>query len=120
MRGHSQLRVAWSEFRDVAHLVTAAAQLAYEARVHALAEEKATILNVTWLAPDAVLGRAYGLQVFGLQPKAIHKEQPILRLDKLWRIPDTHGPKNPFIVFRRLSDEQLAFLSSRRAAKKAA
>jgi hypothetical protein len=120
MRGHSQLRGAWSEFRDVAHLVTAAAYLAHESLVRALASEEATILNSIWLAPDAVLALAYGLQVFGLQPKAIEKEPPILRPDKLWRIPGTHGPKDPFVFFRRLTDDQLAFLSSRRAAKKAA
>ena len=120
MRGHSQLRRAWSEFRDVAHLLTAAAYLAHESIVQGLAAEEASILNSIWLAPDAVLALAYGLQVFGLQPKAIRKEQPILRSDKLWRIPSTHGPKNAFIVFRPLTPEQLAFLSSTRVAKKAA
>jgi hypothetical protein len=54
------------------------------------------------------------------QPKAIQKEQSILRPDRLWQLPDTYAPKKPFIVFRRLTDAQLAFLSSRRVAKKAA
>jgi hypothetical protein len=120
MPGHSQLRGAWSEFRDVAHLVTAAAYLAHESLAHALAAKEATVLNSIWLAPDAVLALAYGFQLFGLQPRAIQKEQPILRPETLWRIPDTHGPKSPFIVFRCLTDEQLAFLSSRRVGKKAA
>ena len=120
MRGHSQLRGAWSEFRDVAHLIVAAAYLAHESLVHARAAEEATVLSSIWLAPDAVLALAHGLQVFGLQPKAIQKEQRILRPDQLWRIPGTHGPKNAFIVFRRLTDEQLTFLSSRRIGKKAA
>lgn len=93
MRGHSQLRGAWSEFRDVAHLLTAAAYLAHESIVHGLAAEEASILNSIWLAPDAVLALAYGLQVFGLQPKAIQKEQPILRPEKLWRIPGTWTQK---------------------------
>jgi hypothetical protein len=119
MRGHSQLRGAWGEFRDVAHLITASAYLAHESLAHACAAE-ASILNAIWLAPDAVLALAYGMQVFGLQPKAIQKEQPILRPDKLWQIPDTLRPKNPFIVFRRLTGDQLVFLSSRRVGKKAA
>ena len=120
MRGHSQLRGAWSEFRDVAHLATAAAYLAHESLARAPAVEDATILNSIWLAPDAVLALAHGLQVFGLQPRAIQKQQPILRPDKVWRIPGSHGPKNPFVVFRHLTDDQLAFLSSRRVGKKAA
>jgi hypothetical protein len=99
--------------------VTAAAYLAHESLVHTIAAAEATILNAIWLAPDAVLALAHGLQVFGLQPKAIQKDQSTLQPDKLWRIPSTHGPKNPFIVFRRLTEDQLAFLSSRRVAKKA-
>ena len=46
-------------------------------------QKSLSILNSIWLAPDAVLALAYGLQVFGLQPKAIQKEQPILRPEKL-------------------------------------
>jgi hypothetical protein len=118
--GHSQLRGAWSQFRDVAHLLTAAAYLARESVLHANKAEEASILNSIWIAPDVVLTLAYGLQVFGLQQKPIQKEQPILRPDKVWQIPVSQAPKNPFIVFRSLTDNQLAFLNSRRTAKKAA
>jgi hypothetical protein len=117
--GHSQLRGAWSEFRDVAHLLTAAANLAHESTLRADKAVNASILNSIWLAPDVVLTMAYGLQVFGLQPKPIEKEQPFLRPDKVWQIPASHGPEKPFVVFRRLTDVQLDFLHSRRATKKA-
>lgn len=120
--GHSQLRQSWSEFRDVAHLLTAAAVLdpyslvpAKEARDYSI-----SILAPILLAPDIVLASAYGLQAFGLNPKSIHKEQPILRSDTLWRIPSSHAPENLFVIFRDLAENQLAFLSSRRVAKKAA
>ena len=120
LRGHSQLRQSWSEFRDVAHLLAAAAVLDPYSLVPAKKAGEACILDPILVAPDIVLALAYDLQAFGLAPKSIHKEQPILRSDKVWQIPSSHAPESPFVIFRDLADNQLAFLSSRRAAKKAA
>jgi hypothetical protein len=115
--GHSQLRKAWSEFRDVAHLIAASAYLANEGLAKAAAHET-SILKAIWIAPDAVLALAAGLQESGLQPKAVRKESPSLRPDKVWRVPPGLVPENPFVVFRRLTEEQLEYLSTRRAPKK--
>jgi hypothetical protein len=120
LRGHSQLWAAWSEFRDVANLLTAGAYLAHAGLGQARHADEVSILKAIWIAPDLVLAWAYGLQEFGLQPKPIRKESSILRPDKLWRVPDCHEPEKPFIVFRRLTEDQLDFLNSRRAAKKVA
>jgi hypothetical protein len=49
--GHSQLRRAWSDFRDVAHLLAASAYLAHEGLNKAAVE--ASILKSIWIAPDA-------------------------------------------------------------------
>jgi hypothetical protein len=117
MPGHSQLRKAWSDFRDVAHLISASAFLAHEGLAEAAAHE-ASILKAIWLAPDAVLALAAGFQESGLQPKAVRKESSCLRPDKVWRIPPGLVPKKPFVVFRRLTEEQLGHLSTRRAPKK--
>jgi hypothetical protein len=116
--GHSRLRGAWSEFRDVAHLLAASAYLAHEGLARATAAHEASILKAIWIAPDAVLTLAYGLQEFGLEPKLIKKEPPILSPERLWRLSDSHKPEKPCIVHRRLSDAQLASLSNRRAPKK--
>jgi hypothetical protein len=118
MPGHSQLRKAWSDFRDVAHLIAAGAHLAHEGIANATAAREASILKAVWIAPDAVLALAAGLQEFGLQPKAVRKESPILRHDKLWRVPPEHLPNKPFVVFRRLTEKQLEYLRTRRASKK--
>ncbi len=115
--GHSQLRAAWSNFQDVAHLLTASAYLAHEGLAQVATANEASILKAIWIAPDSVLALAYGLQEFGLQPKPIRKESPILKPAELWRIPTGHKPEKPFIVFRRLTEAQLLFLNSRRAAK---
>jgi hypothetical protein len=116
--GHSQLRNAWSEFRDVAHLIAAGAHLAHQGLTECTKVHEASILNAVWVAPDAVLALAAGFQEFGLQPKTVKKEAAILRVDKLWRIPTSIMPQKPFIVYRHLTDEQLAFLRTRRAPKK--
>jgi hypothetical protein len=120
LRGHSQLRGAWSEFRDVAHILAAGAYLAHEGLAHSGSADETSILNAIWIAPDLVLALAYGLQEFGLQPKPIRKESSILRPDMLWRVPDCHKPEKPFVVSRRLTEAQLDFLNSRRVAKKVA
>jgi len=116
--GHSQLRNAWSDFRDVAHLLTASASLAHKGLAHSASAHQASILNAIWVAPDAVLALAAGLQDFGLQPKSIRGEAPILRPEMVWRIPAHVVPEKPFIVFRRLTQAQLDFLSARRVSKK--
>jgi hypothetical protein len=115
--GHSQLRKAWSGFRDVAHLIAAGAYLAHRGLADAGSAPEASILKAVWIAPDAVLALAAGLQQFGLQRRATG-ESPILQPDMLWRIPAGLVPEKPFIVFRHLTETQLAFLSARRAPKK--
>jgi hypothetical protein len=58
--GHSQLRGAWSDFCDVAHLLAASAHLAHEGIVHSATGHQASILNAIWVAPDVVLALAAG------------------------------------------------------------
>jgi hypothetical protein len=118
MPGHSQLRKPWSEFRDVAHLIAASAYLAHEGLANTAAAHEASILKAIWIAPDAVLALAAGFQVAGLQPKPVRNESPSLRPDKVWRVPPGLVPENPFVVFRRLTQEQLEYLSTTRAPKK--
>jgi hypothetical protein len=116
MPGHSQLRKAWSDFRDVAHLTSA--YLAHEGLADTAAAHEASILKAIWIAPDAVLALATGFQEFGLQTKNVQKESPSLRQEMLWRVPPALLPEKPFVVFRRLTDEQLSHLRTRRASKK--
>ena len=114
---HSQLRKAWSDFRDVAHLLTASAYLVHEGLAQSTLAHEASILEAIWIAPEAVLALAAGLQEFGLQPKAAQKEPPILRPDKVWCVPAGTVPQRPFVVHRALTQAQMDFLSTRRASK---
>jgi hypothetical protein len=118
MPGHSQLRKAWSDFRDVAHLIAASAHLAHAGIANETTAHEASILKAVWIAPDAVLALVAGFQEFGLQPKGVRKESPILRQDKLWRVPPELLPNKPFVVSRLLTEGQLEYLRTRRASKK--
>jgi hypothetical protein len=117
MPGHSQLRNAWSDFRDAGHLIAASAYLAHKALAKTPGHE-ASILEALWIAPDAVIALAGGFQEFWLQHQSGKKEPVTVQRDSLWRIPSSLMPKAPFIVFRRLTEEQLEYLRTRRASKK--
>jgi hypothetical protein len=117
--GRSQLAEAWSQFHDVAHLITAGAYLAH----HGMAQEGGqggSIVDAVFAAPDALLTMAAGMQEFGLNLKPFRQQVPILKPDTLWRIPPEFLSEKPFLPSRRLTDEQIAFLNERRAPKKRA
>jgi hypothetical protein len=116
--GHSQIRKAWSGFRDVAHLITAGAYIARQARVNDSELYESSLLEVVWRAPDALVALGAGFEQFGLEPKQVDKEESILRPQKLWRVPPDLKPQKPFVIFRRLTESQLAYLQTRRAPKK--
>jgi len=111
--GRSQLAAAWSEFHDVAHLIAAGAYLA-----HYGGGQGGSILDAVFVAPDALLAMAAGMETFGFNLKPFGQQAPILKLGTLWRIPPEWLPENPFLPSRRLTDEQIAFLKERRARKK--
>ncbi len=117
--GRSQLAAAWSQFHDVAHLITAGAYLAH----HGIAQDGGqggSIFDVAFVAPDALLAMAAGMQEFGLNLKPFRQQAPILKPDTLWRIPSEFLPERPFIHFRRLTDAQIVFLNERRVPRKGA
>jgi hypothetical protein len=116
MPGHSQLRNAWTEFRDVGHLIAASAYLAHAAL--AKTPHPASILKALWIAPDAVIALACGFQEFWLKRDSGKKTRDTLQLDNLWQISGDLMTDKPFIVFRRLTEEQIEHLRTRRAAKK--
>jgi hypothetical protein len=126
VRGHSQLRAAWARFRDVAHLIVAAANLASRAKDAKEAEEGgdgepavgASIGAALLIAPDAVACLATGYEMFGLAHLSFAQREPLLSPGTTWRVPPELRPARPPIVHRLLTQEQKDFLGTRRAAKK--
>jgi hypothetical protein len=115
--GRSQLSAYWSEFNDVAHLITAAAYLAHRARKQDEAQVN-SILGAFLLAPEIVLALGFGLQCFGLTTNPHGQDRSILDSESLWRIPDSFASAQPPIIVRQLSERQLELLKERRAKKK--
>jgi hypothetical protein len=109
----SQLSKDWSDFRDVAHLITAAAAIASNTKQ----KEAAAVLTPVLLAPELVLAFGLAYQEFGLSFKPHGKRLPILPPESLWRIPATeNAPILPLLV-RTLSDTDLKYLSTARRAQ---
>ena len=107
----AQLERFWSQYKDVAHLIAAAAFLT-SSGPHA-----GSIFSAAWISPDAVIGVADGLEMFGLIQRSHGNHDTFLPSQTTWRLPDHCCKKKPFVVRRRLSDAQRQFLESRKARK---
>jgi hypothetical protein len=108
--GRSQLAQAWSEFRDVAHLLAAQAYLLRQRD-----NRTASVAS----APLLILAAAY--QDFGLKFKSRGQNEPLLSPETLWRVPtwlSSGSIKAP--PTKPLRNDQIRFLSERRARKKTA
>jgi hypothetical protein len=103
-----------SDFRDVAHLVTAAAAIAAAGKERTEQEDAAAVLTPLLYVPEVVLalGRAY--QQFGLSLRPHVASGPILPRKSLWFIPND-APVLPLPV-RHLSDADFDYLSKKRRA----
>jgi|GraSoi2013_100cm_1033763.scaffolds.fasta_scaffold70625_2 hypothetical protein len=109
-RGRSQLAFAWSEFRDVAHLLAARAYLRRYANEHSQS-----------LASDSLLVLAAAYQDFGLTFRSQGQNESILSPKTLWRVP-TWLNIRPIAAppARPLREDQIRFLTSERRARKKA
>jgi hypothetical protein len=114
--GRSQLSAVWSEFHDVAHLITAGAYLAHRALKQVKAQVS-SILGTFLLAPEIVLAIGFGFQRFGLTTYPHGRKQSILDPNSLWRILDSFAPIQPPVIVRQLTERQLELLQERRAKK---
>lgn len=110
--GRAQLERFWSQYRDVAHLAAAAAFLTTSENADA-----GSIFSAAWISPDAVIGIADGLEMFGLSNKSHGATDTFLPSETTWRLPEHCCKEKPFLVRRKLSDEQKKFLIGRKSRK---
>jgi hypothetical protein len=108
----AQLERFWSQYRDVAHLVAAAAFLTSSENARA-----GSIFSAAWISPDAVIGIADGMEMFGLFNKSHGATDTFLPSETTWRLPEHCCKEKPFLVRRSLSDEQKKFLVGRKSRK---
>ena len=115
----SRLSQDWSHFRDVAHLVAAAAAIAAAGEQRTEQAEAAALLTPVFYVPEVVLAFGLAYQRFGLSFRPHVGSDPILSSETLWCIPDEKDAAVLPLPVRRLSDADFDYLSSeRRAAPK--
>jgi hypothetical protein len=114
----SQLSKDWSDFRDVAHLIAAAASIESHGRDRTGKEEASAVLTAVMLVPEVVLALALAYQRFGLTFRPHGRDVPILPPETLWRVPDAEDAPILPLLIRRLSDADLEYLSKKRRALK--
>jgi len=125
--GHAKLWEAWSKYKDVVHLVTAAVVICMDARIRhcagslgqiALTSNQLQPFNVIMLMPDLVLAVALEFDRKGLShtPKGLN--DPTLNPETLWRIPAGVNvvPLPP--PTRKIRNVDLAVLRERRAGNR--
>ncbi len=123
----SNLWRAWSDYKDVAHLVTAATIIASHARRLATIAPIGHVepwsnqlqpLRITLLMPDFVLALALSLQEYGLSHVAKGIEEPMLDPETLWRVPADINVKPVQAPVRPVTKEGLFILHARRAGNR--
>jgi len=118
---------AWKQYKDVAHLVTAATILNLDAlertKVKSFGElgldaDRLAPFTIAMMMPDFVLSLALAFQEYGLGSTPHSREQPMLDPENLWRIaPDMNVVTVPPPV-RKVSGEAIAILNARRAGNR--
>jgi hypothetical protein len=117
---------AWKEYKDVAHLVAAAAIITAEVRRakirplsgFGLGTDHVPPFTIAMLMPDFVLSLALSFQEYGLNSTPQSREEPMLDPETLWRIaPETNVVAVPPPV-RKLNAEAIALLQARRAGNR--
>jgi hypothetical protein len=116
----------WARYKDVAHLVTAAALIRREARKRSrdwppgllgLKETQILPFNMAWLMPDLVLAVAVEFERHGMRIGEGRME-PAFDPENAWRIPANIkvAPIPP--PFRKLGQQDIIVLNDRRAGNR--
>jgi hypothetical protein len=118
---------AWKEYKDVAHVVTAAAIICAEARQlvkvkpfgdFGLDADRLGPFTIAMMMPDFVLSLALSFQEYGLNSTPQSRVRPMLDPETLWRIaPEMNVVAVPPPV-HKVTKEAIAILNSRRAGNR--
>jgi hypothetical protein len=125
--GRANLWKAWTEYKDVAHLVTAATIICADAHARAkikpfgefgLARSQLRPFHIAMLLPDFVLSFALFWQNYGLEHYPQSRDEPILDPETLWRIPPAMNVSPIKPPVRKIDHRGIAVLNARRAGNR--
>jgi hypothetical protein len=123
-KGHSAASLwrVWTEFKDVAHLVTAAVLLLAEAKMRIERggwPAQLSAYRIVMLAPEAVLGVGKSFQQYGLDVEVHGRDDPLFDPSTIWRIPDWMNVEPSPPPPRKLTCSDVQVLHARRARRPA-
>jgi hypothetical protein len=122
--GKAKLWEIWATYKDVAHLVTAAALVSAEAQSrhrrapYGLKLHQFQPYRMAMLLPDLVISVAMTFENYGLGHVAHGREQPMFDPDSLWRIPSDINLTPLRSPDRKITKIDLAVLNSRIAGNR--
>jgi len=125
--GAATLWQYWKTYKDVAHLVTAATLICFEARFRSshepfgqfgLSSDQLGPLQMVLLLPDLVLAVALEFERYGLSQIPYARTEPALDPKTVWRIPDDVNVAPFPTLIRKISIQDLAILNDRRAGNR--
>src|SRR5262245_9473913 len=121
--GAATLWQCWKRYKDVAHLVTAASLICFEARVRAIGPfglnpDQFAAVQMVLMMPDLVLAVALEFERYGLNQIPYARTEPALDPKTLWRIPPDINVASIAPPMRKLGDRDLAVLNVRRAGNR--
>ena len=122
--GVSKLWEIWKNYQDVAHLIVAAVEISYDAR---LRNQQAPFVRhlhelqpyeMAMLMPDLVLAVAMSWQNYGLDHVSWGGKEPLFDPETLWRIPRDVGLSPVSFLVRNMTTEEIRILNARRAGNR--
>jgi hypothetical protein len=117
----------WGTYKDVAHLVTAAALICAEARnifrdrppgSSGLSATQIIPFQMAWLMPDLVLAVAMQFEPSGLRIASPARTEPALDPETLWRVPAEINVAPFPLLIRKLRPRDIVVLNDRRAGNR--
>jgi hypothetical protein len=120
----SNLWQLWSKYKDVAHLIAAAAFVCYDARLKhrhnpfLLPLQALIPFQIVMLIPDLVIAVAIEFQCFGLESVPYSRTEPTFDPESLWRIPNNINVMALPPQIRKVSTQDIYVLNARRAGSR--
>jgi hypothetical protein len=117
----------WGAYKDVAHLITAAALICAEAREWSRGRSRGPFglrstqiipFQMAWLMPDFVLAVAMQFERYGLRIVSPERKEPALDPDTLWRTPAEISVAPFPLPIRKLRPRDIVVLNNRRAGNR--
>jgi hypothetical protein len=117
----------WSTYKDVAHLVTAAALICADARdrvrklpfgAFPFSAERILPFHIAMFMPDFVIAIALGFECWGLTINPDARTETPLDAETVWRIPPDINVMSAAPVVRKIRLQDILVLNSRRAGNR--